>query len=130
MSNVPDPGPPDRDSLFAEAVEGLLRGFLPDEVLASVDGNHPAPTSATSPDVNQFQVQALRQAGLTAGQVEARIVKVEVDGLRRDVERLERELKTQAESSLSETRVYAIVFGSLGALVAMVALLGFVTGRF
>ncbi len=130
MSSVPDPVPPDRARRFAETVEGLLRGYLPDEVLASLDGNHPASTPAMPPDVNQFQVQALRQAGLTAGQVEARILKAEVDGLRRDIERLERELKTQAKSGLSEGKVYAIVFGSLGALVTMVTLMAVVTGKF
>jgi hypothetical protein len=129
VSDRPDPGSSEPAKVFAEAVEVLLTGYLPDDARAHLDGSHPSP-SPTPYELNQLQVRALRQAGVEAGQIEARILKVEVDQLRRDIERLERTQEAQDKSSLSEGRVYAIVIAALGALVTMVALLGFITGKF
>lgn len=129
MSERPDPGLSEQARVVAEAVEALLSGYLPDDVRTELDGNHQTPLPVPY-ELNQLQVRALRQAGVDGGQIEARILKVEVDQLRRDIERLERTQEAQGESSLSEGRVYVIVGGSLAALVTMVALLGFVTGKF
>ncbi|HEX7278617.1 MAG TPA: hypothetical protein VF255_03235 [Solirubrobacterales bacterium] len=124
MSGSPDPGPPGQAKAFAEAVEALLMGYLPDDVRAELDGNLPAASSASAPyELNQLQARALHQAGVDGGQIEARILKVEVDQLRREIERLERVQQAQAESSISEGQVYAIVAVALGALIAMVGLL-------
>jgi hypothetical protein len=128
VSSKPESEPTGDARVVAEAVEALLANFLPDEVRGSFDGNLPTPFGQA--ELTPLQCRALQQADVDAGQVAAQILKVEVDQLRRELERLERTLTRQDDKNISEARVIVLVFLVLSALVAAVTLLGFATGKF
>lgn len=113
--------PEQRARIVAEAVEVLLAGYLPDDVREGLDGNLPARAFDQS-ELTPFQSRALRQAGVDAGQVAVQVLQVEIVQLRRDFERIERDLATQAEGSITEGRIIFIVFGVLAAIAVVVAL--------
>jgi hypothetical protein len=115
-------GPPAGRDPIESVFEAILAGFLPDEVRESLDGVLPKlPFGEGNP--TPLQSQAMRQSGVDSSQVAVLVLKVELDALRRDIDRLEETQTKQGESALTEGQVFALVFLVVGALASIAALL-------
>jgi hypothetical protein len=129
MKADPDPTSSSDGDLYSKIVEEVLLGYLPDEVRPQAESKRASPPYPAR-RLDELQIHALRQAGFQAGDIETRILKVEIDQLRREIDRLERITEAQGNEMITEGKVYSIAFGALFALVGMVTLMGFISGTF